>query len=135
MDTVEQANKLCKDTMVEHLGIEITLFEKGKVEAKMPVDSRTYQPMRILHGGASAALAESIASIGSAALVDLTKETINGLEINANHVRSVKEGYVYAKAEIIHKGRTTHIWDIKVYDEQNRLVCVSRMTNIVLARK
>jgi 1,4-dihydroxy-2-naphthoyl-CoA hydrolase len=132
----ELVNKFCKNTMIEHLGIEFVTIEKGFVEATMPVDERTIQPLKMLHGGASVALAESIASLGSAYLIDAESQIINGLEINANHIKGVPMGSkVFAEAKIAHHGKTTHVWDIRIFNEQKELVCVSRMTNIVLNRK
>lgn len=124
-----------KGTLIEALGIEITVLEKGKVIATMPVDGRTRQPFGLLHGGASVALAETVASVGAFELVDPETESVAGLEINANHVRGVKEGIVKAVATVLHQGRTTMVWDIKIYDEQERLVCISRCTMAVIQRK
>jgi 1,4-dihydroxy-2-naphthoyl-CoA hydrolase len=124
-----------KGTLIEALGIEVTVLEKGKVIATMPVDGRTRQPFGLLHGGASVALAETVASVGAFELVDQETESVAGLEINANHVRGVKEGIVKAVATVLHQGRTTMVWDIKIYDEQERLVCISRCTMAVIKRK
>lgn len=98
----------------------------------MPVDHRTHQPMGLLHGGASVVLAESLASMGAALLVDLTKKACIGLEINANHIRSVREGWVYARAEAVHAGRSTQIWETKITTETGDLVCISRMTVAII---
>jgi 1,4-dihydroxy-2-naphthoyl-CoA hydrolase len=133
--TLEQLNEWRKNTMVEHLGIELTEFGEGYICGKMPVDRRTHQPMGLLHGGASVALAETLASIGAAIHVDLTKKACVGLEINANHVRSVTEGWVYAKATAIHIGRSTQIWETKITNEAGDLVCLSRMTVAVIDKK
>jgi 1,4-dihydroxy-2-naphthoyl-CoA hydrolase len=124
-----------KDTMIEALGIEITLLERGRVEATMPVDGRTRQPFGLLHGGASVALAETVASIGAYELVDKESEGVAGLEINANHIRGKSEGVVKAVATVLHQGRTTQVWDIKITDEQDKLICVSRCTMAVLKLK
>jgi 1,4-dihydroxy-2-naphthoyl-CoA hydrolase len=124
-----------KDTMIETLGIEINVLEKGKVVATMPVDGRTRQPFGLLHGGASVALAETVASVGAFELVDKATEAVAGLEINANHMRAVKEGHVKAVATVMHQGRTTHVWDIKIYDEEERLVCISRCTMAVFKKR
>ncbi|MDP4163482.1 MAG: hotdog fold thioesterase [Bacillota bacterium] len=121
-----------RNTLIEALGIEITLLEKGKVVATMPVDERTRQPFGLLHGGASVALAETVASVGAYELVDKQTEAVAGLEINANHVRPKKEGIVTATAEVLHKGRTTMVWDIKITDEQGKMVCISRCTMAVI---
>jgi 1,4-dihydroxy-2-naphthoyl-CoA hydrolase len=121
-----------KTTLLDTLGIEIKLLEKGKIIATMPVDERTHQPFGLLHGGASVALAETVASFGAYELVDKENQGVVGLEINANHIRAVKDGYVTATGTVLHQGRTTMVWDIKISDEQDRLVCVSRCTIAVL---
>jgi 1,4-dihydroxy-2-naphthoyl-CoA hydrolase len=123
------------NTMIETLGIEITSLEKGKVLAKMPVDERTRQPFGLLHGGASVALAETVASLGAYELVDQATEAVAGLEINANHIRSVKEGYVTAVGTVLHQGKTTMVWDIKIMDEKERLICISRCTMAIIKIK
>ncbi|MGG5252818.1 hotdog fold thioesterase [Neobacillus sp. SM06] len=122
-------------TLLGALGIEITLLEKGKVVAQMPVDDRTRQPFGLLHGGASVALAETVASVGAYELVDKQTEVVVGLEINANHVRSKKDGYVTATGQVLHQGKTTMVWEIKITDEDDRLICVSRCTMAVLKIK
>lgn len=122
-------------TLVDALGIELVTLEKGKVVATMPVDERTRQPFGILHGGASVALAETVASIGAYELVDKESEAVAGLEINANHIKSKTEGIVTATATVLHQGRTTMVWDIKIVDEENHLICVSRCTVAVLKIK
>jgi uncharacterized protein (TIGR00369 family) len=121
-----------KKTLLDTLGIEITLLEKGKVIATMPVDERTHQPFGLLHGGASVALAETVASAGAYELVDKKSQGVVGLEINANHIRSKKDGYVTATGTVLHQGKTTMVWDIKITDEQGRLISVSRCTIAVL---
>jgi uncharacterized protein (TIGR00369 family) len=127
--------EMMKDTLIETLGIEITHLESGKVVATMPVDKRTRQPFGLLHGGASVALAETVASIGAYELVDKDSEGVAGLEINANHVRPKTEGVVTAVGTILHQGKTTMVWDIKITDEQDRLICVSRCTMAVIKIK
>jgi 1,4-dihydroxy-2-naphthoyl-CoA hydrolase len=126
---------MIQNTLIEALGIEITHIEPGKVIATMPVDGRTRQPFGLLHGGASVALAETVASIGAYELVDKETEAAVGLEINANHVRPVKEGVVTAIGTVLHQGKSTMVWDIKLTDEQDRLVCVSRCTMAVIKIK
>jgi 1,4-dihydroxy-2-naphthoyl-CoA hydrolase len=133
--TIEKLQEWRKNTMVEHLGIELTGYSEGTLSGKMPVDHRTHQPMGLLHGGASVALAETLASIGAALSVDLSKKACVGLEINANHIRSVREGWVYGTATAIHKGRTTQVWEIKITTEAGELVCLSRMTVAVIDKK
>ncbi|WP_080239019.1 hotdog fold thioesterase [Spirosoma rigui] len=117
------------DSIVKHLGIEFTDVGEGYLVARMPVDGRTHQPFGILHGGASVVLAESLGSTASWMLLDnpATQRAV-GLEINANHVRSVRDGWVYGRCTPIHTGRTTHIWDVRITDERGKLVCVSRLT-------
>src|SRR5690625_1098544 len=114
--------------LMEALGIEVVTLEKQKVILTMPVDERTHQPAGYLHGGASVLLAETAASIGGFLHIDQEKEAVFGMEINANHVKSKQEGTVTATAIPLHIGRTTMVWDIKIKDEQNRLICVSRCT-------
>ncbi|MBI0577551.1 hotdog fold thioesterase [Neobacillus cucumis] len=126
---------MVKNTLLEALGIEITHIEPGKVIATMPVDERTKQPVGLLHGGASVALAETVASLGAYELVDKETQGVVGLEINANHVRSAKEGFVTAVATVLHQGKTTMVWDIKISDEKDRLICVSRCTMAVISLK
>jgi len=118
--------------MIDYLGIEITEIGENYIAGKMPVDRRTHQPMGLLHGGASVVLAESLASIGAALQVDLTKKACVGLEINANHIRAVREGWVYAKATAVHAGRSTQIWETRITTETGELVCISRMTVAVI---
>ncbi|RDV16369.1 hotdog fold thioesterase [Pontibacter diazotrophicus] len=131
-NTLEQVKQWCKNTMMEYLGIEITEVGDDYVCGKMPVDHRTHQPMGLLHGGASVVLAESLASMGAALQVDLTKKACVGLEINANHIRGVREGWVYAKATAIHNGRSTQVWETKITNEAGDMVCISRMTVAVI---
>ena len=130
--TVPQLQVLFKDTMGEHLDIEITEIGENFLKARMPVDNRTRQPYGLLHGGASATLAETLGSVASAFVIDQQRYYCVGLEINANHIRSVKEGYVYGITTPLHLGRTTHVWDIRIYDEREKLVCVSRLTVAIL---
>ena len=125
-----------QNTLSAHLGIEFTNLGEDFLQAKMPVDNRTRQVFGILHGGASAALAETIGSVASSLVVNLSEYKCVGLEINANHIRSVKEGFVIATCKPLHLGRQTHVWDIKIQDEKDgKLVCVSRLTVAVLPAK
>ena len=133
--TLEELNKLSKGTMAEHLEIEFTDIGKDFIAAKMPVAAKTKQPMGLLHGGASVALAETLGSVAAYCVINLDKQHAVGLEINANHIRGVMEGFVYGKATPLHVGKTTHVWEIKIVDEQNKLVCVSRITVAVLDKK
>jgi 1,4-dihydroxy-2-naphthoyl-CoA hydrolase len=122
-------------TLVGTLGIEVIEVGNGTVKATMPVDERTRQPMGLLHGGASVALAETVASIGAYELVDKETEAVVGLEINANHIKGKKDGIVTAIGTAIHRGKTTMVWEIKIVDEQNQLICLSRCTIAVIKLK
>jgi 1,4-dihydroxy-2-naphthoyl-CoA hydrolase len=134
--TPDLLNKVGQNTMVSHLGIEIVELGDDYIVGRMPVDARTVQPMRILHGGASVALAETLGSFGAQLQVDLERYACVGLDINANHLRSVSEGnWVYGKATPIHIGRSTQVWEIRITDEQQHLICISRLTMAVIERK
>ena len=121
-------------TMLDALGIETVELTKDRVVMTMPVSDATRQPFGILHGGASVALAESAASIGAWMNVDQERQATVGLEINANHIRSKAEGIVTAVATPVHRGRTTMVWDIRITDEEERLICMSRCTIAVIER-
>lgn len=123
-----------KNTMVEYLGIEITELGNDFLQGTMPVDHRTVQPMGILHGGASVALAETLGSLAANLIVDPKKNYCVGLDINANHIRSAKSGYVTGTARPLHLGGSTQVWSIEIKDEDNRLVCISRLTMAVLTK-
>jgi 1,4-dihydroxy-2-naphthoyl-CoA hydrolase len=125
-------NAMNNGTMMQHLGIEYTELGSDYICARMPVDYRTKQPAGLLHGGASAALAESLGSIGSVLMTDNETQAIVGIEVNANHLRKVKEGYVFGKATVIAQSRKLHVWEIRISDERNRLVCISRLTVMVI---
>lgn len=120
-------------TLVTTLGIEIIEQSKARIVARMPVGPTVHQPFGILHGGASVALAETVASMGGWMNVDQAKETVVGLEINANHLRAKRDGVVTAVATPIHVGRKTQVWDIRITDEQDKMVCISRCTLAVVA--
>ncbi len=130
LDVVQQHSQ---DTLVSHLGIEFVEAGDQHVTARMPVDARTQQPARMLHGGASVVLAETLASWASTFVVDRAKHHCVGLEINANHVRAIGSGWVIGTARPLHLGRSTHIWEVRIEDESGRLVCISRVTMAVLA--
>ncbi|HEY85383.1 MAG TPA: hotdog fold thioesterase [Chloroflexi bacterium] len=132
--SLEALQSIAQNTMSAHLGIEFTGVGADFVSAKMPVDQRTKQPFGILHGGASVALAETLGSVASSLCIDLNKAYPVGLEINANHIRSVSEGYVYGSARPLHLGRRTHVWDIQIVNEDKKLVCVSRLTVMIVAK-
>jgi 1,4-dihydroxy-2-naphthoyl-CoA hydrolase len=133
--TPELLNQMCGGTIHEPLGIQFSAVGDDYLEATMPVDSRTRQPAGLLHGGASAVLAESLGSIGSNILVYGQEKKCVGIEINANHLRSVREGVVTGRATAIHLGNTLHVWEIRIRDEEGKLVCVSRLTVAVLDKK
>ena len=120
--------------MAKAMGVEFVLLTPDKVVATMPVDERTRQPFGLLHGGASAALAETVASIGAFLNVDADKQAAVGVELNANHVRAKTDGIVTATATPLHRGRKIHVWDIRIEDEEGRLVCASRCTLAIVDR-
>lgn len=130
--SLETANARSQGTMVSQLGIEFIAAGDDFVSARMPVDERTRQPAGVLHGGASVALAETLASWGATFVVDREKHHCVGLEINANHVRAIGTGWVTGTARPLHLGRSTQIWEVRIVDEQQRLICVSRVTMAVL---
>lgn len=132
--TLNDLHPLGTNTMGQHLGMEWTEIGDDYVKMRMPVDERTKQPYGLLHGGASCALAETVGSVASALVIDMDSNICVGLEINANHLRSVKEGYVTATCTPLHLGASTHVWDIKIHDEKNRLTCVSRLTVAILKK-
>ncbi|AET67421.1 hypothetical protein Desor_1785 [Desulfosporosinus orientis DSM 765] len=129
------SGKILKDTLMETLGIEIVELEEDRVVATMPVMGATRQPFGRLHGGASVALAETVASVGTYNLIDRDHQQAVGLEINANHLRGISEGLVRAVAVPLHKGRRTMVWDIKISDDEERLICVSRCTVAIIDLK
>ncbi len=118
--------------MADAIGIELIVLTADRVVGTMPVDYRTRQPFGILHGGASAALAETVASIGAFLNIDADTQAAVGLELNANHLRAKTDGVVTATATPLHRGRRTHVWDIRIEDEQGRLVCASRCTLAII---
>tara|TARA_B110000046_G_scaffold185894_1_gene230184 strand:- start:205 stop:621 length:417 start_codon:yes stop_codon:yes gene_type:complete len=131
---LELINKYSKNTLLGQLGIRVTKLGEDFIEGTMPVDKRTHQPVGLLHGGASAALIESLGSIGSTLLVDMATHNVVGLEINANHVRGVKTGTVTGRAKIVHAGRKTHLWQVDITNEAGKLVCTGRLTVIVVKK-
>lgn len=132
--TLQEVQQRGKNTMVEHLGIEITELGEDYLKGTMPVDHRTVQPMRILHGGASVALAETLGSLAANLVVDSEKKYCVGLDINANHIRAARNGHVTGTARPLHLGSSTQVWSIEIVGEDNRLVCISRLTMAVLGR-
>ena len=131
--------KLCqewsKNTLMETLEIEYIDAGEDFLKAKMPVNSRVHQPMGLLHGGATVALAESVGSAASLMFVNPEKQEVRGIEISANHLRSIREGVVFATAKILHQGRSIHLWEIRIVDEKDRLISICKLTNMVLPRK
>lgn len=132
--TLEQLNQSSKQTMMEHLGIEYTEIGDEYIKARMPVDQRTKQPAGLLHGGASVALAESLGSVASYLCVDAQKYDCVGVEINANHLRSMRQGFVEGTVRPLRLGKRIQVWEIKIHDQQERLVCVSRLTIAVIKK-
>ncbi|CZF82297.1 Esterase YdiI [Grimontia celer] len=132
--SLEGLNATSKNTLVEHLGIVYTEFSDDCLTGTMPVDSRTHQPLGMLHGGASVVLAETLGSLAANMAVEENKYCV-GLDINANHIRAMRSGYVTGKAQAIHMGATTQVWQIEITDERGRLVCTSRLTMAVLQHK
>lgn len=132
---LEQANEACKNTLMETLNIEVIDFGDDFLTARMPVTSKVHQPDGVLHGGATAALAESVGSFASHVFIDTETFFVRGLEITANHLKSVKEGFVYAKATFLHKGRTTQLLDIRVTDDDDNLISICRLSTITLPKK
>lgn len=130
----QEMQERLKDTLLAPLGIELTKMDPDCVAGRMPVDKRTFQPMAVLHGGASVALAESLASIGANMNLDWKRQYAVGLEINANHIRSASSGFVHGEARPIHIGRTTQVWSIEIKSESGKLVCSSRCTLANVAR-
>lgn len=134
--TLDSINATNANTLGQNLGIEFIEIGEGFIIAKMPVDDRTVQPYRMLHGGASVALAETLGSVASFLCIDdLTKKMVVGVEINANHLRPATSGFVFGKVTPIRVGRAMHVWNIEIRDERERLVCVSRLTCAVVERR
>lgn len=133
--SLEIINQMSKNTLVEHLDIEVIEIGKDYIVGRMPVDHRTHQPMGLLHGGASVVLAETLGSIAATLTVNLEEQYCVGLDINANHIKSVKSGFVYGKTSAIHIGKKTQVWEIRITNEADELICISRLTMAVLDKK
>ena len=131
-EILHQFNLRSKNTLMETLQIEYIDVGENYLTAKMPVNSRVHQPYGQLHGGATAALAESVGSAASNFFIDSKTQFVNGIQLSINHIKSKKKGVVFAKATNIHKGRTTHLWEVNITDEDGNLISVCKMTNIVL---
>ncbi len=134
-EILELSRKVCKNTLMETLDIEFTEVGEDYLVAKMPVNSRVHQPDGVLHGGATVALAESVGSMASYVFLDTDEFFVRGIEISANHLKSISEGEVFAKASFIHKGRTTQLWDIRITDAEENLISVVKLTTITLPKK
>ncbi|PIB35359.1 thioesterase [Reichenbachiella sp. 5M10] len=133
--TLDVINDFSKNTLVEHVGIQFTEIGSDYIVATMPVDHRTHQPMGLLHGGASVVLAESLGSVAATMTLDHDAQYAVGLDINANHIKSAREGVVTGKASPLHIGKKTHVWEIKIHNENGDLVCVSRITMAIIDKK
>ncbi|MBT8258506.1 MAG: hotdog fold thioesterase [Bacteroidia bacterium] len=133
-EMLEKANAVSKNTLMETLEIEMIDFGDDFLVARMPVNQRVHQPDGVLHGGATAALAESVGSFAAHMFVDTEKIFVRGIEITANHLKSVRSGYVFAKATFLHKGRTTQLLDIRVTDKDDNLISICRLSTIALPR-
>lgn len=136
-EILSRLNAVIPNTLMETLEMRFidVDVEKGQVKMSMPVNSRVHQPMGLLHGGASAALAESIGSASSLLFADPEKYNVLGIELSCNHLKSKKAGTIYATANIIHKGRTTHLWEIRITDEEDKLISHCKLTNLIIERK
>jgi 1,4-dihydroxy-2-naphthoyl-CoA hydrolase len=132
--TIEECNKMCENTIHDALGIQLTELGPDFLKGTMPVDDRTVQPFRLLHGGASVVLAESLGSLASVMMIDHDKHICVGLDVNANHVRAAKSGFVTGVARPINIGGKIHIWEIKITNEADKLVCIARLTVTVLPK-
>ena len=134
-EKLKRINDSIQNTMTSTIGIEITDIGDDFICGKMPVDERTTQPFGLLHGGASAALAETLGSIGGGIKVYSNNETVVGIEINANHLKSIRDGWVYGKATPIRIGKKIQVWNIEITNEDDDLICVSRLTLAVIPKK
>ncbi|MFK7001026.1 PaaI family thioesterase [Flavobacterium oreochromis] len=132
---VEKCNVLCQNTLMQTLKIEFIDAGEDYLVAKMPVDSSVHQPMGLLHGGATVALAESVGSAASLMFINLDKQEVRGIEISANHLKSKRTGMVTATAKLLHKGRSLHLWEIRVEDENKSLISLCKLTNMILPRR
>lgn len=133
-EILELCKKMSNNTLMETLNIEYIDVGDDFLVAKMPVNSRVHQPMGLLHGGASVALAESVGSAASMLFVNPKEYEVRGIEISANHLKSKKEGEVFATAKIIHKGSRLHLWEIKITDEEGKLISLCKLTNMILPK-
>lgn len=134
-ELLEYSREACRNTLMETLNIEFTEIGEDYLVARMPVTPKVHQPDGVLHGGATVALAESVGSLASHIFLDTAECFVRGIEISANHVRSITKGYVFARANFLHRGRTTQLWDIRITDESDRLISVVKLTTIALPRE
>jgi 1,4-dihydroxy-2-naphthoyl-CoA hydrolase len=132
---LQLCNAWCQNTLMETLEIEYIDAGEDFLTAKMPVNSRVHQPMGLLHGGATVALAESVGSAASLMFINTEKQEVRGIEISANHLKSKREGTVFCTARIIHQGRSIHLWEIKITDEAGKLISLCKLTNMILPRR
>ncbi len=133
--TLEEINRFCRKSMIGHLGIEFVSVEERRLVARMPVHEATHQPMGFLHGGASLALAETVGSAGSVMITDLSKYDVFGVQVSGNHVATIRDGYVEATGILIHKSRSTHIWDVEIRGADGKLISIARVTNAVVEKR
>lgn len=129
---LKEINSRSEDTILEHLGIEITDIGENYIEGTMPVDKRTFQPYKLVHGGANVVLAESLGSIGGMLTLNSDEYYCVGQEVNANHLRAVRSGVITGRAKQVYSGRKSQVWEIKLYDDGNKLTCISRLTLAVV---
>lgn len=134
-DLLENINSKSKNTLMEVLDIKFINIAEDAVTASMPVTSKVHQPLGQLHGGASAVLAETVASVASMLTIDSKEYFVNGVELSINHIKSKREGMVFATAKNIHKGRSTQLWEVRIVDEQDQLIALSKMTSVILKKK
>ncbi len=132
--TIEEVNHICNGTFVEYLAIEFIDYGRDFVEAKMPVDAGKLQPGGTLRGGASLALAETVAGCGSFLLVDRATYSVFGLQVTGNHLAVMRKGHLIARAELVHQGKTTHIWDVNIVSDRGTRICMARITNCIVAK-
>ncbi|MCK5400763.1 MAG: hotdog fold thioesterase [Flavobacteriaceae bacterium] len=133
-EILAHANSVCKNTLMETLSIEMIDLGEDFLVAKMPVSSRVHQPDGVLHGGATVALAESVGSFAAQIFLNTDDFFIRGIEISANHIKSVQEGYVFAKATFIHKGKTTQLFDIRITDDHDNLISLCKLTTVAISK-
>ena len=131
---IEMIEHYLKDTMIEHLGIRLTAFGEGWVEASMPVDRRTFRPGGFLHGGANLALAETVAGFGSMFTIDIQEYDVRGIQVSVNHTGKADGDVVFARAEVLHLGKRTHVWNVDIRSESGKLISTGRVTNMIVKR-